>query len=440
MMVMKLSDICFARAALLLVLCVVVVTVDSFQPFDCSAHKAWPVTTEDNHHAMVRFQNTLAAYQHRCSKNGMDYAGATRYEGGIGFGTVSSVVTLMESFENYVMYRPYERWIWSEANSSDCNTPFGSADCHNIPLTYCWYKSNVTAAPAWMNINYTDAYQYIPNPSDICTIGIITQKSLLWVFGQMIHYHIRLPPALEHRVETRVQQIFPKHYHKIHITDPITGLRCLSASLHIRGGEPDGERKPLNGTEHLRVLEEYNHKLKAQGSVICKVYISGDHLEDSIFFPNDQIRPTPGNYSNGFNVRNSSFEFMALPRFVPFPGEVEPQLEGYKKNKIVTMQYLYQEYMEDLRLHAHADIFIGSTSNLMFVVGALRQAYHPHWSSDRTCFLESHDDPPSLVCLNSKKMIDFYQLPYKGFNGGTIFFPDTHKHGTISKAKAVRQR
>lgn len=413
---------------LITLLCICLPQTVAYSAFDCRG-PAWPLNTTDNDEVMSRFQNMLLAYQNHCTKSPNNYWISTIYGSGLGSGTIISVVNFMKAFELGKIYRPTTSWLWAADNVTEtCNGRFSSVDCFNIPLSYCWHDSD-SPLPSSVVFNRTDALAFINRPCDICTLARVSKKTILWVLGQLLHYHMRLPHAREKKIRNTVEGVFQKLSKKSNIKnkediDPITGMKCVTASIHVRGGSPDFSRRPFDGTDHYLALKHYNTRLRPKNTTICKVYVSGDHVEDTIFFPKQANRGQVGSFTTGFTVHNESFVFVSLPRYIALPGELEYQAMTIKKSRNVTMSYLYSEYVEDLLLHAEADIFIGSHSNIFAIVGALRHAYHPEFRSDSTCYLDSRYVPPPLFCMGSWKVLEFYHAAFGGFNGGAIFFPD----------------
>jgi hypothetical protein len=417
----------FHVCCILCLFCGVLKNVLSFSVFDCGGHPAWPLTTADNYEVMHRFQNWMMTFQHRCKPSNGDYWLSTIYGSGIGSGTTISVINMFKAFELGKIYRPTQSWLWAEVNATEhCVSGINAVDCFNVPLTYCYINPNASEIIPTLNINFTDADLFIDHPVDICTMAKVSQKTLLWVFGQFLHYHMRVPPHLEKFLELRSHQIFPKRrISDPPIIDPLTGFKCLTAAIQVRGGSPDFSRKPFDGTDHYRELLKMNKELSKTNQTICSVYVAGDHLDSTIFFPKtvdsststDSAAMTPA-----YSIRNGSFIFKSLPHFIPAPGELEYQVLSLKKFQNVTMEYLYAEYLSDILLFSKADILIASFSNVFAVAAPLRVAYHPTIPNNRTCFLDSRFQPPPLKCLGTWDGMKFFKDAYGGFNGGSIFF------------------
>ena len=392
---------------------------------------------DDNNITMSRFQNMLSYYQHRCSleannKSNSKYWMSTDAAGGIGYTILTAGANILRAFELGNIFKPAGSWIWGD--DQHCFNASKSTDCFNLPLTYCKSVPNDQIA-SLVTFDRNDALDLIPKPCDVCNLAKLVKKSMMWVYGQVLHYHIRLPPALERKIQARIQPIFPnlvnttrdhrviQKVDRISYRDPQTGLRCVTAAIHIRSGDPDISRIPLNGTEHLQVLHEYNVRLRAQNVTICDVYVGSDHIEDTIFFPKDLLgKSRVGGFSPAIVHRKDSFVFKTLPRYIMAPGEIEYQIQAIKTSGNITMEYLYQEFMEDALLYSHADIFIGAFSNMFGLVSALRQAYYPQLPNNATCFFNTRKSVMSLNCMNSQGALSLFRYENGGWDGGAMFF------------------
>ncbi len=424
---MVISDYIARTMRICVLLIIVFNSVHAFSVFDCGGRAAWPLSTIDNHEVMHRFQNWMMAFQHRCRQSNGDYWFSTIYGSGIGAGTTISVINMFKAFELGKIYRPTQSWLWAEENATEhCISGINAIDCFNLPLTYCWINPNASVIVPTLNINFTDADLFIDHPVDICTMAQVSKKTILWAFGQFLHYHMRVPQHIEKYIEKRSNQVFPKKRPSDPpIVDPLSGYKCLTAAIQVRGGSPDFSRKPFDGTDHYRELLKMNSQLAAVNQTICTVYVAGDHLDSTIFFPktidtaqsNENAAMTPD-----YSIRNGSFIFKSLPHFIPGPGELEYQVMALKKYRNVTMEYLYAEYLCDIQLFSKADILIASFSNVFAVTAPLRVAYHPYIPNNRTCFLDSRYQPPPLKCLGTWDGVKFFKDAYGGFNGGAIFF------------------
>lgn len=437
-----------------------ITAADGYSAFTCARAPKWHIQLDDNNVMMMRFQNMLTYYQHRCPKGYNNYFQSTETKkGGIGYTMVLAAVNLMKAFELGKIFRPAGNWLWADDHCN--NSTINSVDCFTVPLSYCSLTNN-NVMPSSVYFNKTDALDLIKRPCDSCTLAITAKKSLLWVFGQLMHYGLRLYPRMEEKVLARVNSVFPNMtwhssnysiqttaYDKNNVTfsnktekakrsalfpyldigvgsrhatfHPHNGLRCLNAAIHVRGGTPDFERIPVNGTQHFAQLKKYNIELKKYNATICQVYVGSDHIESTIFYPIKQFGKTPvGNLSRAFETKMGSMIFKSLPRFAPGPIDIEWQLHDLRK--LVPTEILFQEFVEDLWIYSHVDIFLGSYSNIFGYVSGLRQAYFPMLSNNATCYMNTRVASLPLACMNSPDVLGFFQTTYEGFDGGSMFF------------------
>lgn len=454
-----------------------------FECGDTSSATPWELTVADNEEVASRLQNWIAAYQHGCARKNSKEKSATystqiwpRGNGaGIGSSVVGSTIAMIESIAVNQIFRPTQMWQWADLNASKCVSKIGSIDCFTIPLSYCSLgdAAMIEKRVEELHINFTDAVLFMDtrrlggsfaNKSlTMCDIARISKKTLYWTFGQFLHYHImRVPYHLDDFYYKRLHKVFPrqletmadavlhnrnghnKHYHHIGraaaSVDPGTGLTCVSAALHVRGGAPDGKRVPFTGPEHAKALEKYSSALALSNKTICTVYVAGDHMDAIIFSPNEPVTANappveydvivPGKEVQAQQPFPSSFVFTSLPHFRPRPAEIEFQISRLQNSSNnITMEYVYAEFVSDLIVFAHADIFIGSHSNVYAIVASLREAYHPEYFNNQSCYLDSHAskrDPsggPSTICLGDS--IPFFRDAFGGFSAGSFLFPDS---------------
>jgi hypothetical protein len=397
-----------------------------------------------------RYLNWLAMRHNQCENN-RGFLNLNKYSFGYGSSINLSCVEILKALELGAVYRPIYPWLWSSpdiANSSatgsegfpkvndGCYSKIDSLDCFNIPLSYCKLDQNYNLSPGAFGepaIDKEDALDLIPQPCDICTQAKRTKKTLLWIFGMILHYHMRLPPRTHKIVHDRLVSIFPPPS-SIAPVDPITGKTCVTAALHIRAGHPDFGRVPLYGEEHMKHLREYNEKLAKQNKIICSVYISGDHLDQTIFaqYISEEM---PKNNSLQLNeailwpstlvsTRVDSFVFKFLPHFVLGSGEIEFQVKTIKEQGKITMEDLYLEFVTDVKVLSAADIFFGSWSNIFIVVDALRNAYRPELPHNSTCFIQSSRWDKKLECRGGGDVLKIWRDLFGGFSGAQMYFPE----------------
>ena len=301
------------------------------------------------------------------------------------------------------------------------------------------------------------AKAYMPYPTDTCTMGYKSKKSLLWVYGNFVQYHMRLNPALIPALAEKIDSIFPyndrlrnKNYfiegHPLDYIEGVSnsanlerdttrlkhkrkqnkrkrnrrrklnesqskkhtedGMECVSAAFHVRNGKPgsDGShRTALQGKEHIIELNKYSEHLKLSNKKVCDVYVAALYLDDTIFMDPEEMKSIPYNIKmlNRTELPDENTEVEALL----------PQLkkDGFPVHEIFT------DYFVDLMLMGIADIFIGSHSNAFTLVAALRRVWHSNAPMNYTSFIDSHYSPPVLVPLEHS--IDYWQSWPRGEGG-----------------------
>ncbi len=423
----------------------------AYSVFDCRCCPTWNVTTEDNDITSRRYLNWLSWRQNDCTNNrGLN---VNKYSFGYGSSINLSCIDILKALELGAVYRPAYPWLWSSpsefVNASSlhantindgCYSHMDSLDCFNIPLSYCKLNETYGMTPGHFGeplVNKTDAAALIPGPSDICKQARLTKKSMLWVFGMILHYHMRLPAKTHKVVRDRLMSVFPHGGSPSVKTDPITGKECMTASLHIRAGQPDFGRVALNGQEHYNHLLNYNARLAPSNRIICTVYVSGDHLDQTIFakYITEEFPKSVNNSrsdeksvlwpSRLVTAKEGSFLFKFLPHYVFEPGEIEFQVRKIKEHNKLSMEDLYLEFVTDVKVLSAADIFFGSWSNIFIVTDALRNAYRPELPNNSTCFIQSARASKKLECRGGGDVLKIWRDLFGGFlGGGVMYFPE----------------
>jgi hypothetical protein len=186
-------------------------------------------------------------------------------------------------------------------------------------------------------------------------------------------------------------------------------MQCVTASLHVRNGHPDGHRLPFRGIEHLATLDKYAEELARENKTICTVFVASDRLEHTVFADSKKMSRIP------YNIK--TLEHIKLPGN---DSEIEPMLAEMHASGKYKFEDIYIEYLVDLHLLAMADIYIGSHSNFFSIIAGLRAVWFPEAPYNYTAFLDSHVKPPQLVTLdNSKYFWDGWMEG--GFIGGVPF-------------------
>jgi hypothetical protein len=384
--------------------------INGYSAFDCRGQGAWELNVSDNAIQTERIQNWLAYRQNRCLPNEkVDYYTLTNNFGGIGSSVMNSVVNFMKSLELNQIYAPNAYWVWGYNNASQCSRNMLSVDCFSQPLTNCEPKTGLSSLPN--SINITEANALINGPSDICQLGIHTKKPIVWVFGQLFIYHLRLPYHSAHKVHHDITTAL--HLLRTAPNPNPQQYTCLTAALHVRTGHLDWGRHAFDGIAHINELTKINEELKIKNQQhICGVYISALNINDTIF---QNFTLGKWNFAYGFT-------FLIYERFTGDPNmEVEYQFAQWKNKPNFDPLPVYLEYIMDIGIFNEVDIFIGSHSNVVHFAASMRYALHPEYPNNHTCWLDSRNhDLPS--CLGTWDAVVFWRQVVGGFNGGAIFF------------------
>lgn len=206
----------------------------------------------------------------------------------------------------------------------------------------------------------------------------------------------------------------------------------MTAAIQVRTGMPDGNRRPFDGKEHILALKAMNSKLLVDKKEICAVYVATGAPNATVFANVSINKPTRLD-------DDSDFHFLLVPRFIGNPKlEMEWQIGGWKMDPTFDPANVYLEYLVDLQVMSEVDIFYASHSNVIIVVSAMRAALHPEYINEYMCFLDSHhpkDAHLDPICMGTWDMIRFYQAAMKGFDGGSIFFPNEMKKSKVAQSR-----
>ena len=429
--------------------------IDGWNVFECSHSKPWPVDWDDDGAATIEFQNYINANQYDCD-SGRPIQQDTSANFGIGAALSFSAIDLIKTFEYSAIYRPTGDWNWASApgcSMHSTNTWGGTTnrtryfvDCYFTPLSTCMpvgmpYNTDVSISDFRRNL--TAAKAYLKYPTDTCTAAFKTKKSLLWVFGNFVQYHMRLNSALVPKIAAKIDSVFPdrhrlrnkNYFLEGHPLDNIEKLNtekalgknrpsrrrrlrssefkqidektCVTAALHVRNGMPDGHRHSLSGVEHIEMLDKFAVEFALQNKKICEVYVSAFNLDDTIF-------------ANPNKMANIAYNIKTLNR-TDIPDkktETEYVLNSLKAAGF-PVHDIVAEYLLDIMLMGIADIYIGSHSNLFTIAAGLRRVWHPTAPMNHTSFLNSIFSPPHWVPLDQS--VDFWNswpMNEGGFRGG----------------------
>lgn len=378
--------------------------------YTCVGQPAWDATPDDNVEATKTIQNWFAFRQSRCvNESSPVYWTRTQVYGGLGSHLTASVTDFLKATEVGHIYAPGPGYVWGFHNDTDCSRHIKSVDCFNLPLTLCTPDAPLPSYPAGVDVEKAIAFH--DGASDICVITKKLRKTILWTMGQVYIYHTRLPPKLHKEFTDEVNLIMKL----LHSAKPKHSKNntCVTTSIHVRTGHLDFGRRPFDGSEHIEQLRLHNEELLKQNKEICGVFVACSDPNTTIFKDVVFGKLTP---LHGFDI-------LLMPRFIGNTSlEMEQQIWYLAAVPPFRPDRLYIEYLIDMRVFGETDIFLGSHSNMFLYAVALRQALHPSYRGDQTCFLDSRHPGAPLSCLGSMGVLKFMRDAVQGFNGGAMYF------------------
>lgn len=380
--------------------------VSSYSVYECGGN--WNINSSDNEQAGRIFLNWVKAFQNdenRCKARQIS-SGISKFSG-LGNSFNLAVVDFLKQLELGNIYEPSGPWLWS---IRDSNCTFGKTavlNCFSRPYTYCGHdKSEYNVDDG--NFNLEAANNFSTTPLDICQMAIKSRKPYVWITGQLLHYLLNPRHDVHKFVSKRLSIVYPSS--KVHVT----------IGVHIRGGSPDQQRKPLQVENIVKKVDEKVEELKQRGKIVTQVFMCSDTQETSI---------RSIEYMNKMYPRN--FSYVILPHLNYSIGtEAEFVLRDNisKSNTAVSIPTdfeIFSEWLADVEILAHADVFIGSHSNIYVAVAALRVARFPERPMCDTGYFDSHYDPPVWMEEGGNQVhgTPIWKNAFGGFRGGIAFWP-----------------
>lgn len=280
--------------------------------------------------------------------------------GGMGHLLSQAQSRLLLALEMNIVYRPTAIFRWAEAQQN-CTYGQRYIDCYTEPISPCFRKGVETPVEhnklvsATIDFSLSEAISnFSAKPLDTCGIAKMSEKSLQWVAGQVYLYLLRLRKDIQSEVDVLVQNI--THQYNPHNESFL--------AVQLRGGKPDGGRvvgyiNPKKVTKHIqRMADDIMNKT---GKPVTLVYLASDHPADTYVSVEFMA-----NYSH-----SSRFKFVDMHHLELSKGEVEYAL---KKADMATRRRMAVEFYADLWLYSLADGYIGSTSNIYYIVSSIRAA------------------------------------------------------------------
>jgi hypothetical protein len=131
------------------------------------------------------------------------------------------------------------------------------------------------------------------------------KKPMQWVHGQLLVYLTRLRGDVRAEVDRRAASVFTYN----------SGFLC-SVGVQIRGGKPDGGRKPLDTAAYMAEVDRLAEDLRLSLRPLRIVYLCSDLPEQNFISAESMTERFP----------NRTFSFVALPHTSLGDGEAEINL------------------------------------------------------------------------------------------------------------------
>eukprot|EP00668_Euglena_longa_P027098 GGOE01033917.1.p1 GENE.GGOE01033917.1~~GGOE01033917.1.p1 ORF type:complete len:443 (-),score=126.86 GGOE01033917.1:639-1967(-) len=403
----------------------------------CRNEPPWPVNLSNNAECMELFFRWLYARQFDHRQCATALRPNLGYTHGLGSSVLESVRLMLKSLEEGVVYRPKGDWPWAARDAAYCHLKLTSVDCFSMPLSVCHAPQADVTTFTDLTFNFSEALAAFPlrRSAHGCKIAKALRKPTLWVVASLIRYHWRFPPTMQQQIDDKVRQALggrpeafidlQEHTVRHHAGQAVTSgtqvrevaahtrhnaaswelpKRTLSAALHVRSGQPDARRKPLDVRHYIQAVDVLGRELGAHGFTVTQVYLCSNVPEVALVSVEHLRAHYPRNYT-----------YAMLPHVSFGNKEAELVLKHQKAKKharhtktLPPAQAVFLEYVTDVEVMVKADIFIGTYSNVYTLAASLRGLHFPSRPPHHTCYLDSREDPPPLVCEGTEEGRKFW--------------------------------
>jgi hypothetical protein len=215
--------------------------------------------------------------------------------------------------------------------------------------------------------------------------------------GQLFKYFMAPREDVYQKVRDRFALVYPN-----------LNTDSVSIGVHLRGGKPDVGRKPLQLDEMMTQIDDTVARLAKANQTVSQVYICSDEQDTNIISAEHMSKLYP-----------RKFRYAILPHLNYSMGtEAEWAFADKKKN--LSPADVYAEFLADIHILAHADVFIGSRSNIYIVVAALRAASYPDRPLENCGYLDSLSSPPKYVGETHQGAACFHE--FDGWDNDSSFW------------------
>eukprot|EP00667_Euglena_gracilis_P012703 EG_transcript_13060 len=403
----------------------------------------------DNAECVERMQRWLYARQFRPENCAVVHAPRLDHFAGLGSSIMSSARLMLRALEGGAVYRPAGEWLWADPNASACQLGLRSIDCFTLPLSVC------NASQEHRHTFTDDSFDYsiagAATPTSVCGLARQYRKPSLWVIGNLIRFHLRLPApllevihgrvltALHGRPEARPSLQYgavlyrrgdrlPARASKRRLlSSQLRTPTSLSAGIHVRAGRPDLGRRALDVAEYLAAVDGKSRaSVEAGGPPVAHVYLCSNAPETNLAAVDHLYGRFPHNYTYEV-LPHASFgnlEAEHILRGSTTRARWYRWLTTVQGKRLPAARDVFLEYITDVEALTRSDIFIGSHSNMYALVAALRMTFFPEKPPQHTCYLDSHRRPAPLVCEGTAAARHFWLSSFgvaMNLTGGSPF-------------------
>jgi hypothetical protein len=420
----------------LLVLLVSWKTVSS-SGFVCSG--SWEVDQGDAPFVFNQFQKWIYAWQHNCRIGRKYFTSPSISTASFAASYHNAADLLMMSMEAGTIFRPHSgRWgkantfQWADVNEAACTLGLRSLDCYFEPVTPCntdqmdKYMANVNDAQVKQDL----ARFNFPDAQDSCTIAKTLKKSMVWVYGSLLHYLFRPSQQIQWPVYQRIISAFtddakilsldtkPENYPATYYEyeDQVLSAKKEFSTLGVQigGGTTEimymrGKKKHSISLDRLfypwEFVDTIAERLASQGKPLKYVYFTSDSVELPTISAAYLTKAYP-----------RAWKYILLPRINP------TKYEDPKLNQTITV-----ENLADIEILATTDFFIGSWSFYYQVVQGLRVA-RGLVDPKSTCLIDNREPEITttpvlqvsfpMFCGDDQKITENWKL--RGFQGPSL--------------------
>lgn len=165
------------------------------------------------------------------------------------------------------------------------------------------------------------------------------------MLNRAIHYMLRYTPVVQQYMNERIEAALGSGPGR-------------TIAVHVRGCSPDRGRKPAPVAVYMQAVDKAAFALEAMGNPVRRVSFCGDCLSETFVSVNHLSTQYP-----------RPFEYSVL--------EYTPVIKGMEVQFAVQMDGSHTrnvtlEYLADVEIMAHSNVYIGTRSNVFTLVRALR--------------------------------------------------------------------